>query len=143
MAKYLQNSADIEISEIGDNLQFDIIKTDFDVYSTTEKVIGSWIDGRPIYRKVIHYTGTLTSGGNNINHGISNLDNVIRTSGFIPFGSGSGKTSYMVFGYADSTQFINVINIKQSVITMYIGSAWASSFTNGCYIILEYTKTTD
>lgn len=32
-------------------------------YSTTEQVIGTWIDGKPIYRKVITYTLAIDNGG--------------------------------------------------------------------------------
>lgn len=58
-------------------------------YSTQEQVIGTWIDGNPIYRKVIVVpksafgSGTATAG-NTIKyaHGIPNLDLVIKNTCF-------------------------------------------------------------
>ena len=32
-------------------------------YSTTEQVVGTWIDGKPVYEKTIHYTGTQSASG--------------------------------------------------------------------------------
>ena len=47
------------------------------IYSTTEKVVGKWINNKPLYRKVIS-TGSLPNASvKNINHGISNLDKYI------------------------------------------------------------------
>ena len=48
-------------------------------YSTTEKEIGTWIDGRPVYEKVIDHGDNVSVGYDStvhteILHGISNLD---------------------------------------------------------------------
>lgn len=117
--------------------------TNNDIYSTNEIKIGTWIDGKPLYRKVIRYSGSLTSGSNQIPHGISNLDNIVNKNCFIEFYSGSVKSIYGHGTYIDNTQFISISTINSTNVNLYIGSAWANSFTNGCYIILEYTKTTD
>lgn len=42
-------------------------------YSTEEQVVGTWIDGKPLYRKVIN-CGTLTNGGTKeVPTGLSNV----------------------------------------------------------------------
>ena len=46
------------------------------IYSTDEQVIGKWIDGKPIYRKTMQFSG-LHSGENNIAHGIADADLII------------------------------------------------------------------
>ena len=52
-----------------------------DTYSTDEIVIGKWIDGKPIYRKVLHLTSGWTVGGEAaIAHNISNFDRIIKYS---------------------------------------------------------------
>ena len=38
-----------------------------DIYSTTEKMIGQWTDGKPLYQKVI--TGTTSSSASSTNLG--------------------------------------------------------------------------
>ena len=43
------------------------------VFTTTEHVVGSWIDGKPIYRKVITYSKT-EGGDFRFNHNISNME---------------------------------------------------------------------
>lgn len=43
-------------------------------YSTEEKIVGKWIDGKPIYRKVV----TANSYSEILNTGISNLETMIK-----------------------------------------------------------------
>ena len=66
MAKYLQNSADIEINEVGDNLQFEVVKEYFESGSNAN---GSWIkynDGTMIqYGKSITGTTAYTTAYGN------------------------------------------------------------------------------
>lgn len=50
--------------------------TTFNKYSTTEKAVGVWIDGRTVYQKTLSF-GYIGIGETNKNHGISNLDHVI------------------------------------------------------------------
>ena len=33
-----------------------------DIYSTTEKIIGQWIDGKPLYQKIVTTGGSVPSG---------------------------------------------------------------------------------
>ena len=67
MAKNLVNGTNIIIEESGDNINMNLSSTyntnlqqkingsfkENNTYSTEEQVIGTWIDGKPIYRKVI------------------------------------------------------------------------------------------
>lgn len=110
-----------------------------EVYSTNEIVIGTWIDGKPIYRKVIDF-GALSPNGSkkSMAHGISNIDKFIRVYGIankpdtrdgrvIPYivKSGSGNMEL----YQDKTTV--------TISTDGDRSAYKA------YVILEYTKTTD
>ena len=115
-----------------------------EVYSTTEQVVGTWIDGKPLYRKVINM-GTLPSQNQtkNVAHNINNLEFIIKlegvaknpTSGFyqkLPIVTDvvSNNTSQIVQFYANNT------NIS------YYASVDRSAYTES-YAIIEYTKTTD
>lgn len=105
-------------------------------YSTTEQVIGTWVDGKPLYEKTIH-SGALTKDTNwhNINHGISNLSEFIKMFGIAKY-SGEwyeigtfrpvSNTGIMLYG---TTSVVGYMNNYQAM--------------TDSYITLQYTKTTD
>ena len=109
-------------------------------YSTTETVIGTWIDGKPIYRKVLEFNNVPT-GVTQRNHGISNFDKLINCSGYyytstwgyIPI---PAVTSDNMAGYG-----IGVADFKSTTFWFNIGNLRSS--TNEVKLIVEYTKTTD
>lgn len=98
-------------------------------YSTTEqKTGGTWIDGKPIYRKV--FTGLNYGGGSTntyINTGatVSNVDTLISVRG----GNSTNKVCVQFLGYVMSGD-----NIQY-----WTNVTWG----NLNYLIAEYTKTTD
>ena len=57
-------------------------------YSSEEQIVGTWIDGKPIYRKVINI-GKLqaTKGAYSYNHGISNIAYFTKVEGIINNGT--------------------------------------------------------
>ena len=62
-------------------------------YSTAETVVGTWIDGRPIYRQI--FFGTITAGANQRGIGgfnVPNLDEMISVSGSWRAGDASNST---------------------------------------------------
>lgn len=108
-------------------------------YSTSEQVVGTWIDGKPLYRKVI--TGTTTAGNNldiSKNSISANIDKFVYFGGvtiqpnnnisLVPyFAAETDRTSIY---YASS---IDAIRIRAG-----------SSYGYGdVFVIVEYTKTTD
>jgi hypothetical protein len=115
----------------------EFLKKSEEIYSTEEQRIGTWIDGKPLYRKTIisnfelPFVTQVTSY--NIDHNISNIDKVVHvemTDGLkhIPNLSKAGGTT--TIDYVSST----MIEIR------YINDSWSS---RDWYITLEYTKTTD
>lgn len=121
----------------------------YEVYSTEEQIIGVWIDGKPLYRKVIDL-GTLPNTDTvMIPHNIDNLDRIISMSGMakserqnllLPFPYSLGKDGFN----SDGTVKINAVPIniyeQQGNIVVYTLSD-RSDMTG--YVILEYIKTTD
>lgn len=106
-------------------------------YSTTEQVIGTWIDGKPIYRKVL--TGTSTAGTTNIN--ISSLNIAFPISANVIIHNTNGN---WVFGSYIQTSGSDSLNVymHENFSTVYLRSG--SSYAFGQYwLTLEYTKTTD
>lgn len=105
-------------------------------YSTSEIEIGRWIDGKPIYRKVI--VATTVSGANTINTGISNIDRMIKWEGSTKQANTNvGGLSYYI-STADQSICYYAGGSNQFIIRT--GSSYGFGQT---VIICEYTKTTD
>lgn len=119
-----------------DNIENAIDEAKLDTYSTTEIKIGTWIDGKPLYRKVI--TGTFASATESIANIITGYDKVIKYNGTITTPSGYIT---QIPEYTSSTNYCYfVLNTSNNYATLTI----PSSFVGETYIlIVEYTKTTD
>ena len=103
-------------------------------YSTEEKVVGKWIDGKAIYEKVI-YVENFIIGNNEIT--LENLDTIINYSGNLIL------TDYP--GYKRSFPYLQNNNTNKVVINYYNNEKFvvASAFKcNTIYITIQYTKTT-
>lgn len=111
-----------------------------ETYSTEERVIGTWIDGKPLYRK----TFVCTSGAelNTANHIINgndySMDKVINISGMFILQDG---TQTQVQQYVSSTDYLTVYYRYTGYICEKHGQADKSNRPG--YISAIYTKTTD
>ena len=110
-------------------------------YSTGEQKIGTWIDGKNLYRKTIFKTAKITANTNLvINSEIQNIDTITKIDGVI---SSSLKNNYRQINTYNLEN--NVVSVSMSAstngnITIYSTDDWA---TPNIIITLEYTKTTD
>jgi hypothetical protein len=113
-----------------------------DIYSTKEQVIGTWIDGKPLYRKVINATPTISNSSYqtiSIKHNISDLKNVYKCNAFL-HNTGNTQT-YILPAETSAIQAIGISEINSTNIIMYSkNDTWSGWIAE---IILEYTKTTD
>lgn len=118
-------------------------------FSTSEiKTNKTWIDGKPIYRKVvIHQTSTSvgsTTGVTNydITHNIEDIDIVVNGRGFLHIDN-TNWTPIGNSGVASNGHlWANDINyISTNTIRFRISYATVSAAT--WYFVIEYTKTTD
>lgn len=109
-------------------------------YSTEETNTGkTWIDGKPIYRKVIDVGILPDTATKEVAHGISNLERVVQLYGTfinspnkwapIPWVS-TGGTGNNISCEVNSTYVRVVTGVNRSV-------------DYSCYVVIEYTKTTD
>ena len=117
---------------------YEEINVDFLDYSTTEKIVGRWIDNKPIYRKVFSFT---TPTGNNdyvINTGLS-MDKIIRVYGGTSSASG-GITPIPTAIDFNGTIYATSFRVANSNIYYRGNSAYGSQ---PAFAIIEYTKTTD
>jgi hypothetical protein len=113
--------------------------TNLQAYSTSETKIGTWIDGKPLYRKVID-TGALPNATTKtVSSGISNLKKIVFIHGI---GHNTTSDTYIPIPYPSSTA-------NQTLMVYFTnGSVNLLAQTNYAqydesYIVLEYTKTTD
>lgn len=112
-------------------------------YSTQEvKTGGTWIDGKPIYRKVvIHTFSDNITGLLEIQHNIQNIKTPIR----VAFGKATApgsSTSTTIPSQYDSTTFIQLGTFSSTYVQIFAGSTnWTA--LREITLCLEYTKTTD
>ena len=105
-------------------------------YSTSETLTNKvWIDGKPIYRKVVE-TGTLPNNTvKYVAHGISNLSKVVSLTGM------ASNASYsLALPHISNSNFSVEVEIEGANIdisTLSNMSGYTSSF-----VVIEYTKTT-
>lgn len=119
-----------------------------DTYSTSEvKTNKVWVDGKPIYRKVITGTTTTKDTAFNVAHGVSNYGiMMIDNKSFVKSVSGSNIFILPINCPPNTSSEYNKRPVRAYVstnnISIYIGGY--NGYTSFDYaIILEYTKTTD
>lgn len=107
-------------------------------YSTEERIIGTWVDGKPLYETTLHITGsqmgTVSTTNKKISHNIANADKIWISDGFLTDTSNCGYylNTYNRGIFVDRTYF-------------YIGLTSGSIDYSGrtVYARVRYTKTTD
>lgn len=108
-------------------------------YSTTEQRIGTWIDGKPIYRQVINTTGN--NSQSQVIATISNIDNIVNMFGWVKNGNIHRSCFTAFYG---STTWTSQLYINSQYINLECGSDFANFKNNATItLICEYTKTTD
>lgn len=105
-------------------------------YSTSEINTGKkWIDGKPIYRKVIECGALPNATSKTISTGLSNI-RCVKLSGFAIDSSGY----CLNLPHINTATLSNSIQVElQSPSTIYIRSGSNYSTLTG-YIVIEYTK---
>lgn len=106
------------------------------VYSTDETIIGTWINNKPIYRKVVTYVGN--DSEKTISTGISNMDVCVNAYGVAKM---SGDSIYLPMNFYNNGGW-NSFHITNNgeTITYQRGSSYE---TIDMHFVIEYTKTTD
>lgn len=106
------------------------------VYSTNELEIGKWIDGKPLYRKVVSFGALPNNTTKSLAHNISNLKRVVKLEGFAGSNQNLGG---ITLPHATSTPIaLFADNINVNVKTNNDATAYTEA-----YIYIYYTKTTD
>ena len=108
-------------------------------YSTTEKIVGTWIDGKPLYQKTINFGQLPNNNKKTVAHSISNLKRVISFDAYIAHSSGANYI--MPLPYND--KFGNIVYLYREGTTIAIETSSDMTAYTECYITIKYTKTTD
>lgn len=117
-------------------------------YSTTEQVVGTWTDGKPIYRKVIDITDTKTASASyskQIDLSSLNIDLLVKTDYEFWHGNQNWVNTNIEIGnyYMSSSDYCRLFRSKSSTYDRYNFSCFVNEQNVRLIIILEYTKTTD
>ena len=93
-------------------------------YSTEEKRIGTWVDGKPLYRKTIIYTGSM-SANVQIAHNISNFGELVNYFGS-QYSSNTYKPLPTIYVPNVSNYGVSLYLVDNSKCEMVLGT-WAIS----------------
>ena len=122
------------------------------VYSLGEIQIGTWIDGKPVYRKVVSIpvssfgTGTASSGASvSVAHNIKNIGVVLRNDLIWERPTTVRQKRILPSNYYGDAGWDGQMFADETNIQCELGTSILNAFRVASYIfaILEYTKTTD
>lgn len=108
-------------------------------YTTDEQVIGTWIDGKPLYRKTVTYTG-VSGARNSLDLNIANVDYI----NLVPEGScADNRPLPYVTGTDNSNNIGGFFDIQTTTTTFEWRSGSGSTSSTDVILTVQYTKTTD
>lgn len=109
------------------------------IYSTEEKVVGRWIDGKPIYQKTFIYNSLSTTASWTKLEDFPNVDTVVDIKHIIGNVSGWAQSTDGLFASGDDRYRLQFAYNNDAIMCL-VGSDF-----NNCdaHITMQYTKTTD
>lgn len=112
-------------------------------YSTNEQVIGTWIDGKPLYQRTISFDNVAVANDVQINHNISNLKMAVNTQ-CVMYDSSTGISfDFSVNGDVNSQGMVIGIRVYPTSLWFRGTQSFSASANRTWYVTLKYTKTTD
>lgn len=108
-------------------------------YSFDEQVVGTWVDGKPIYQKTIDFGYLPNNAAKTVAHNISNLGWVVDAKGTAYNGSGGYRSIPILYNttYASyNTAFL----VRLTDIQLEVNNDMSAFYA---YVTIQYTKTTD
>ena len=136
--------ASIDGVKVATNETVTISKEEYDklvnssTYSTEEKIIGKWTNGKPLYRKVYNLTTPSTDKSTTIQDVTDlNIDTAVSIDGHIDF-LNTGNSPLNIFFYTND--YVSTWLNKTNITMICTNSARQNK---PCYITIQYTKTTD
>lgn len=108
-----------------------------EVYSTEEQVIGTWIDGKPIYRKVFEKNLTSNAATAIFDTTDLNIDTFVSAHAFVLLPDSNDFFCVNTYLAGNNSP---VLYLNKNFIQILLASL---STANRVYAVAEYTKTTD
>ncbi|MDD3369393.1 MAG: hypothetical protein PHP50_11015 [Lachnospiraceae bacterium] len=105
-------------------------------YLTEENIVGTWIDGKPLYRRV--FTGTV--GVDNVIGTISNIATVTNLHGMINY---NNTWCTIPTNNGDSDAIVIIFVNTAGGVQLYCKTTSSAYYNHPCNVTVEYTKTTD
>ena len=115
-------------------------------YSTSEQVIGTWIDGTPLYEKTVQVTSIPNNNMTDTAHGISNIDVIADISGTLHTltSVASNNTWTQIPRIQDNATNENIgIEVNDTNIRLKGRTQNFAEIFDKAYVTIQYTKTTD
>lgn len=120
-------------------------------YSTDEQIVGTWIDGKPLYEKTLYWDNTIhtfVTGSNALTHDIQDMEYRQLVSGTFSYVYTTGGTTryYYPLPYSNDTPTGNggtlIKSIGNSSIGFFLGNDYnIYKTTIKIWATLRYTKT--
>lgn len=145
--KNAQEKEEIEIAKVENEInnysrdtvtiskeEYEMLKN-ANLYSTEEKVVGTWINGKKLYRKVISFSKS--SSTTTVPTGITNGENARIIDGYLLSKDGWNIPLW----YYNGENYYNAVCISPDGSSLFNSGAGMSGLSG--YFIVEYTKTTD
>lgn len=119
------------------------------IYSTEEREVGVWTDGKPLYQKTIPVTASTSANYVDVQHGVSNIDKVVKSEGYIYYDNSPNPIERRFLPQVYYTSMDNVAAsiymVTDTSIRVAYGS-WLKGLNQSkvqIEVTLFYTKTTD
>lgn len=132
------------------NNNYDILydKTNEEKYSKQEQRIGTWINGKPLYRQVVTLDKVTSNTVTTHPVDLSNIESLVHVHGTFVQNNNLGETSSGVFmplstnwRVDDNLYDAGIHTITESSFSLFMGPGmWAP---RNVIVVFEYTKTTD
>lgn len=139
-----------KVTSVGNNSFFHVYGDNHTVkenYSTDEQLIGTWIDGKPLYQKTID-TGALPSTGTSgifqkeVPHNVQGIERVVDISGYARRPS-TGLIMAFNHSLTQSGTVKYVVAVANDTNVSIISAANLSANYTESFVTIKYTKTTD
>ena len=108
-------------------------------YDTTEQVIGTWVDGRDVYRKLVPVNATWQNIGTGANQSFAYMEDWVKDIDYVTNAIAISSEQYVANMFHVSV----VIDRGNGIATAYWNDAFGGSYSSVYvdYVILEYVKT--
>ena len=115
----------------------------FENYSTDEQVIGTQINGKPLYRRTFVYSGSIPRGTKLFENNLKNIDYIEKYSQ--PIFNTNLANNESEYGVASNDYLMALLGKNNNTNTafIYVNYGTSRSSVTKLIVTVQYTKTTD